>query len=477
MPTYKQYTTQQYQDFLSQPYSSNFGFTEEQIADWFMAQAGARPVITSYGVNRSNLLSTYIPKLKEKLGGYAFFLMYTVTEGGGAGNWINHYGSDTSSTGLGCLIDDCDYLLSVSKQNLPVALSAPEVFQPAQEDNPGSAQAFYNSLGNNTIGKVFMPSTMAGNAWVWATNWCNANQGGVPYVYFANPYDHIINTIKNSGADPFKKGTQKPDLTGKSTGGKAVRDVAKGQQTSDLLNLVTNLKKGIEDLFTHNVYDLNHGQSYSNQVITVTRMYDNVLRVSLNDDVLNNLFSTIQNNVSGSTKKIDWSGGAIAKPQQKTPKANAGQKTDVPSKVNALRALNGQTIGDGQCYALVSYYVNSISPGYHISYSLGAIPPSFIKGDILRAANIGSGYHWDAIGWKVKEPTKANIQVGDIFNVLADVGGIWQTTWAGHTGVITGYDGQTVEITDQNWASQPTNVRSYPVDQFVYGLSSLISPP
>mgnify|MGYP000930439546 FL=1 len=95
----------------------------------------------------------------------------------------------------------------------------------------------------------------------------------------------------------------------------------------------------------------------------------------------------------------------------------------------------------------------------------------------MRAANIGSGYHWDAIGWKVKEPTKANIQVGDIFNVLADVGGIWQTTWAGHTGVITGYDGQTVEITDQNWASQPTNVRSYPVDQFLYGLSSLISPP
>lgn len=477
MPTYKQYTTQQYQDFLSQPFSSNFGFSENQIADWFMAQGGARPVINSYGVTKANLLSTYIPKLKEKLGGYAFFLFYTVTESGGAGNWINHYGSDTSSTGLGCLIDDCDYLLSVSKQNLPVALSAPEVFQPAQEDNSGACQAFYNSLGSTTIGKVFMPSTMAGNAWVWATNWCTANQGSVPYVYFGNPYDQIINTIKNSGADPFKKGSQTPDLSGKSTGGKAIRDVAKGQQNNALAEALNKLKKGIEDIFTHNVYDLNHGQSYSNRVITVTRMYDNVLKVSLNDDVLTGLFSIIQGSVTGTTKKIDWSGGAIAKPQQKTPKANSGQKTDVPSKVNAVRSLQGQTIGDGQCYALVSWYVNSITTGYHISYSLGQIPPAFIKGDILRAANIGSGYDWASIGWTVKEPSKTNLKVGDIFNVAANVQGVWYTSWAGHTGVVTGYDGTTVEVTDQNWNSAPVSVRSYNVDQFLYGLTSLISPP
>lgn len=107
MTVYKKYTTEQYTSWLQQPFSNNYGISENTIADWFMGQNGSYAVRHSYGVTRENLLNTYIPKLKELLGGYVFFLCYTVTEGGGAGNWINHYASDTSSTGLGCLIDDC----------------------------------------------------------------------------------------------------------------------------------------------------------------------------------------------------------------------------------------------------------------------------------------------------------------------------------------------------------------------------------
>ena len=90
MPSYKTYTTEQYTKFLKNSTSNNFGFSDDKLADWFMAQAGAVPVITSYGVTKENLLSTYIPKIKEYQGEAAFFLFYTVTEGGGAGNWINH---------------------------------------------------------------------------------------------------------------------------------------------------------------------------------------------------------------------------------------------------------------------------------------------------------------------------------------------------------------------------------------------------
>ena len=80
MPSYKTYTTEQYTSFLKNSTSNNFGLSDEKLADWFMAQAGARPVITSYGVTKENLLSTYIPKIKEYQGEAAFFLFYTVTE-------------------------------------------------------------------------------------------------------------------------------------------------------------------------------------------------------------------------------------------------------------------------------------------------------------------------------------------------------------------------------------------------------------
>ena len=86
--SYKTYTTEQYTKFLKNSTSNNFGLSDEKLAEWFMSKAGALPVINSYGVTKENLLSTYIPKIKEYQGEAAFFLFYTVTEGGGAGNWI-----------------------------------------------------------------------------------------------------------------------------------------------------------------------------------------------------------------------------------------------------------------------------------------------------------------------------------------------------------------------------------------------------
>lgn len=472
----KKYKTDEYIKFLSQPISNNFGFSKEGIADWFMAQGGARPVISSYGVTRENLLSTYIPKLEEKLGGYAFFLFYTVTESGGAGNWINHYGRDTGSTGLQCLIDDCDYLNQINQEHHPVALSAPEVFAPAVEDEAGACQAFYDSLPIGTIGKVFMPSTMAGNAWVWATSWCTANQGGVPYVYFGNPYDTMIDVIKSAGVDPFNLGTQTGNVGGVSEAGKAFRDVTKGNENANISALINNLKKAVLEIFNNQVYDLNHGMHYANDLIRIERTYNNIMKVDLDNDYLDVIFQGVLSKINNTKSSgIDFNNSPRA--GRRTPPNNEGQSTDISSKINAIRALEGQTIGDGQCYALTSYYLNSITPGYHISYSLGQIPPSFIIGDTLRASNIGIGYNWGAIGWTVKEPTKENLKTGDIFNVSAFVGGIWYTGEYGHTGVVTGYDGTTVEITDQNWNSAPVSVRRYDVDSFLYGLSSLISPP
>lgn len=473
----KKYSTEEYKAFLSQPMSNNFGFSKEGIADWFMAQGGARPVISSYGVTRENLLSTYIPKLEEKLGGFAFFLFYTVTESGGAGNWINHYGRDTGSTGLECLVDDCDYLNQINQEHHPVALSAPEVFSPAVEDESGACQAFYDSLPTGTIGKVFMPSTMAGNAWVWATSWCSANQGGVPYVYFGNPYDTMIDVIKSAGVDPFNLGEQTGNIGGVSEAGKAFRDVTKGNANANISALINNLKKAVLEIFDNQVYDLNHGMHYANDLIKIERTYNNIMKVDLDTDYLDKIFSSVLSKINNLSKSAGIDFNHSPREGRRTPQNNEGQITDIGSKINALRALEGQTIGDGQCYALTSYYLNSITPGYHISYSLGQIPPSFIIGETIRASNIGSSYDWASIGWTVKEPTKENLKTGDIFNVASFVQGIWWTQENGHTGVVTDYDGSTVEITDQNWNNAPVSVRRYDVDSFLYGLTSLVSPP
>ena len=475
----KKYKTEEYIKFLSQPFKNNFGIKKDDIANWFMAQNGAQPVIRSYGVTKKNLLDTYIPKLEELLGGYTFFLAYTVTESGGAGNWINHYARDTGSNGLECLIHDCEYLIKINKEHHPVSLSAPEVFAPAVEDEPGKCQAVYDNLGVNTIGKVFMPSTMAGNAWVFATNWCNQNRGGVPYVYFGNPYDTIIDMIKNMGGDPFGGVDQK---AGKSLAPskEPSRNTSKGEFYSLLLQLIEKLKEGIEDIFDGDLHDVtNNRDIFTNHIIKVESNLNN-LHASLDLEYLDSIFKPLIDGINSANdlknKATDWN-SKPRKRQAKNDNLKTNQKTNIQEKVNAIRNFQGQYLGDGQCYALVSYYSNSISNGYHISYSLGNPPAGFAIGDTLRASNIGSGWNWGAIGWTVKEGKQENIKVGDIFNVASYAGGIWQTGEYGHTGVITGYDGSNVEVTDQNYLGYSVSVRSYPVGQFISGITSLISPP
>lgn len=77
----------------------------------------------------------------------------------------------------------------------------------------------------------------------------------------------------------------------------------------------------------------------------------------------------------------------------------------------------------------------------------------------------------------MKTASESNLKVGDIFNVGVFVGGVWQTSEYGHTGIVTGLGGGMVEVTDQNYAGYPVNIRQYPIGQFLQGLTSLISPP
>lgn len=215
MVKYKSHTMEQYEGFLSQEFNSNFGLTDDQIISNFFNSAGSQAVIQAYGVDENFIRNRLFPELDKRKLGHFMFLAITSNEGGGAGNWINHYMSDTSSDGLQCAIDDMDYIVTTLTTGYPLCVSAPECIQPWVEDNPGAAQAFYSKAPQTSIAGYYMCATFAGNAWVWCTNWCEQNQGPAPLIYFGNPYDDIMNYIESLGLDITNGGgtPTKPPVT------------------------------------------------------------------------------------------------------------------------------------------------------------------------------------------------------------------------------------------------------------------------
>lgn len=247
------------------------------------------PVISKYGITKSQLLNTYIPALKKGLnGGYVFFLLYTITEGGGAGNWVNHYMSDTSSGGLACMKDDISYLNSLNK-NFPVAKSAPEVLGGANfvEDKAGAVDTFYKSISTKSVGMLFMPSTLAGNAWVWATNWCLRNQStSPPGVYFGNPYDGIIKTIKNLGGDPF--GDDGGDDGGDDNSGGSTD--SNGNALADMLvKAFEKFLDSIEDAMTWDMHSIGAEKFFSNSFFAMQKTFNNTYRLQMNTKLIDDM--------------------------------------------------------------------------------------------------------------------------------------------------------------------------------------------
>lgn len=321
MPTYKKYKNKQYESFLQDSFNNNYGISEEAIAKYFV-NSGTY-VVGQYGLTVSNMLSTYIPTLKAGLdGGYVFFLLYAITEGGGAGNWINHYTADTASNGLDCMLDDIDYLNSVTK-DFPPCKSAKEVLNWTEyvDDVQGSTDAFYDKLKDKTIGALWMPSTMAGNSWVWGTKWTLAHQGAQPNCYFGNPYDTYLSMVSELGGDLSfdDKLPQKPtdnntnnDGGGTSNGGgsnvKPKPDVTDDDtnDTTVIDKLIDSIKDGAEAVVdevkkmqSHNLYATTYNQSImSNKNYIAKRVYNNVIKLkttSFFDKFINNAIDGIDN--------------------------------------------------------------------------------------------------------------------------------------------------------------------------------------
>ena len=460
MPSHKTYTIEQYEAFLAQPFSNNFGISEESCANWFVNQAGARPVMNSYGVNKSNLLSTYIPRLKESFdGGYFLFLAITVTEGGGAGNWLNHYGTDTSSGGLNTMNDDIEYVKYTFKKTEPPAYGAPEVFNwtPYTEDKAGETQRVYDSVPSGSLGSYFIPSTMAGNAWVFGEQWCLNNQGaGPPYVYFGNPYDDIINTIKSTGADPFGTTPAKPnpDPPPKHDTPKEDLSQSKNDQKSDLVidykKLAEQLIKLFQDALNHQVYSISDQNKLSNQALTITRTYGNTYKVDYTSKLLDTIKGTLNTKDTGQNQS--GAGQQDKKPDgsnNKPPSISSGKTDNGVMKQIAdwCEARQGQSFDyDGvygaQCVDLGQWINREFKLGLNFNNN-----PNY-GGEGMYAKRIWENPLPD--DWeRVQGDTTNDTNAVKIWNSLPVGCVVWFTNaWAGHIGFKAG----------DNWLTYNQNV-------------------
>lgn len=293
MVVYKDFSMETYHKFLKTNFNSNFGCDEDKIIAYVEKYAPNHPTspIVTWHITAQDLKKTYIPFLKKHFhGGYVTFLGIVLAEGGGAGNWINHYQSDTSSTYLGMMLDDINLIKSsLYTYNKRVCRSAVDVEHKAPyiPDNGNEDVKFLNSIKKGKIGRYYMTETMAGNAWVWGTKWTLAHQGtSSPSAYYGNPYDTIIHMIQNCGGKIDGKGGSAGSASGnKIDSGKGVGNI--GQ------SIVSELEKALE-FDVHNISRTNY---YENAFISLERTYNNTYKIRFRHDFINNL---IDNSIKNS---------------------------------------------------------------------------------------------------------------------------------------------------------------------------------
>ena len=130
--------------------------------------------------------------------------------------------------------------------------------------------------------------------------------------------------------------------------------------------------------------------------------------------------------------------------------------TTVNEALQDLAALvdSGTPVGNGECYALASYYETLINPDSTVGLGAGVGYVSGAIGDTICAANIGTSYDWEANGWTVT--SNGALQSGQILTIGA-------TDWNpyGHVVVVESVDGDQLVVIEQNYAGARYPVRNY----------------
>lgn len=200
------FSLDQVKTFASEPYSSTWNISNSTVEQWFLKQAGAQPVISRYGLNSSNI--GQITSAVQAAGvSPAFFYLYTVNEGGGAGGFINHYGSSTGS-GTADATRDAQYLVSQSKDKS----AGPATGGGEPSDMPtAEAKQILDALPSGSIGVVYIQATAAVTAELeylsGKTGDWNPQDSASPATQFGSPLEEEMKNIKTMGGDPLQGGS------------------------------------------------------------------------------------------------------------------------------------------------------------------------------------------------------------------------------------------------------------------------------
>lgn len=150
----------------------------------------------------------------------------------------------------------------------------------------------------------------------------------------------------------------------------------------------------------------------------------------------------------------------------------------VQSALKQIEGLEGQYIGNGQCYALSAKY-SQLMGGCGLGAGVTGL--SDVIGDTTAAANIGSGFNWKGKGWSVKfNPSAEDLKnaSGAIINYKANQGAPLYTSWAGHTGVLLNVSGDQIITMEQNgWPTRYCHKYTRNLGQVQPTVSSICLPP
>ena len=130
--------------------------------------------------------------------------------------------------------------------------------------------------------------------------------------------------------------------------------------------------------------------------------------------------------------------------------------TTVNEALNNVRAQvgSGVSIGNGECYALASWYERMISPDATVGLGAGVGWVSGAIGDTIPAKNIGSSYNWQANGWTVS--TSGPFVAGQIVTLGATPGNPY-----GHVAIVESVNSDQLTILEQNYAGKRYPARNY----------------
>lgn len=194
------FTIDQVKTFASEPITSTWNISNSTVEQWFLKQAGAQATIAKYGLNSSNI-GQITSAIETANVSPVFFYLDVVNEGGGAGGFINHYGSDGPGGGPGNATRDAQYIASESKttQDGPATGGGEPADMPVAE-----AKSILDSLPMGSIGVYYIQATSAvtseletlsGKTGDWSNN------------QFGKPLSDTMQNIKTMGGDPLQGGS------------------------------------------------------------------------------------------------------------------------------------------------------------------------------------------------------------------------------------------------------------------------------